>query len=323
MKKIMIILQFLLIVSYILLIKKEFPIFPQAMRLYELNLPLLELLKKGYIVHFPRYLVVYPSIFLGNLLTIDIHIVNTIYSIIILLITIYLWWNILEHYTVQINFFSYLVMTFFLLLLLTYANGRIIFGYFSEILLVNYLSRYRFKINLITLLALFFSSISSGVMSVIMITCFIFMYLDRKNRNVKRKVIKKIFLDIPIFMLVVYYFIIFIQKNLKYYSNSIFLMLSHGIFRDFFDIPIYLLLLFMLMCFVIFIMVLIFLRKVNKRLSFFYISGGIGWAFGMTAGSLLLPIVIIYFLIIFNSKRKNLNREQKCIEHSIIGEIYN
>ena len=264
MKKIMIILQFLLIVSYILLIKKEFPIFPQAMRLYELNLPLLELLKKGYIVHFPRYLVVYPSIFLGNLLTIDIHIVNTIYSIIILLITIYLWWNILEHYTVQINFFSYLVMTFFLLLLLTYANGRIIFGYFSEILLVNYLSRYRFKINLITLLALFFSSISSGVMSVIMITCFIFMYLDRKNRNVKRKIIKKIFLDIPIFILVVYYFIIFIQKNLKYYSNSIFLMLSHGIFRDFFDIPLYLLLLFMLMCFVIFIMVLIFLRKVNK-----------------------------------------------------------
>ena len=88
-KKIIIILQILSVILYILMIGKKFPIFPQAMSLYELNLPLLELLKKGHILHFPRYMVVYPSIFLGNLLSIDIHIVNTVYSIILLMVIIY------------------------------------------------------------------------------------------------------------------------------------------------------------------------------------------------------------------------------------------
>lgn len=309
-KKVIIISQILLVISYILVIGKKFPIFPQAMSLYELNLPLLEILKKGHILHFPRYLVIYPSIFLGNLLSIDIHTVNTIYSIILLMIIIYLWWNILEHYDIRLNLFSYLIITSFLLLLLTYVNGRIIFGYFSEFLLVNYISRYRFKINFITLLSLFYSTVSSGVMSVIIITCFCFWRLDRTTKKLPRKIIKKIFLDFPIFMLVVYYFVIFMQKNLIYYSNNIFLMLSHGVFRDFFSLPIYLLLLFMLIFFMMFVMVFIFFKKINSRLSIFYISGGIGLAFGLTAGSLLLPIVITYFLIIFNTVRKNFSKKR-------------
>jgi membrane protein len=322
-KKIIIILQILSVILYILMIGKKFPIFPQAMSLYELNLPLLELLKKGHILHFPRYMVVYPSIFLGNLLSIDIHIVNTVYSIILLMVIIYLWWNILECYNIRINLFSYLIMTSFLLLLLTYVNGRIIFGYFSEFLLVNYLSRYRFKINFITLLVLFFSTVSSGVMSVIIITCFCFWHLDKTTKKLPKKIIKKIFFDVPIFILVVYYFIIFMQKNLVYYSNNIFLMLSHGIFRDFFDIPIYLLLLFMLICLMIFVMIFIFFKKINRRLSIFFVSGGIGLAFGLTAGSLLLPIVIIYFLIIFNSVRKNLNKKQTNMKTYLKEEICN
>ncbi|WP_158405982.1 hypothetical protein [Fusobacterium hwasookii] len=46
-------------------------------------------------------------------------------------------------------------------------------------------------------------------------------------------------------------------------------------------------------------------------------------AFGLTAGSLLLPIVIIYFLIIFNSVRKNLNKKQTNMKTYLKEEICN
>lgn len=302
-KKFIILIQFSLIILYVLKIKKVFFIFPQAMRLYNLQLPLLELLKKEYL-HFPRYMVVYPSIFLGELFSIDIHIINTFYSIGLLLLTIILWWNIFERYNIKINFLSFLITTFFFISLLTYINGRIVFGYFSEMLLINYFSQYKFKINPVVCLGLFFSTVSSGVMSVIIIVCFFFCYLDR-NRLSKGNVFSKIFLKLPVVFCVCYYFYIFLKKNLLYYSRNIFLMASHGIFRDIFNIPIYLLFIFMFEFFIFFILSFIVLKKVRYRLSIFYLAGEIGLIFGITAGTLLFPVIITYILIIFNSKKIN------------------
>ena len=95
----------LIILIFIILKKKIFYIFPQAMVLYNYHVSLMTLYKYSNIYHIPRYLVVYPSIYFGELFGIDIHLVNTIYSIIIFIITIVLWWKIIKKYEIKINLF--------------------------------------------------------------------------------------------------------------------------------------------------------------------------------------------------------------------------
>lgn len=288
----------LIIIIFVFLRKKIFYIFPQAMNLYNFHVDLIGLYKYGYIHHIPRYLVVYPSIFFGELLDIDIHLINTIYSMIIFCITIFLWWEIIKKYRIKINLLTCIFLIFFSVGIIFFVNGRIIFAYFSETLLLYYFINRKFQINLKFLVIFLFSSVSSGTMSVILIVCF--LHRKKLENRLRRKKNIKIF-KFFIIILVFYFFIIFAKKNLMYFSGNIFLMMRHGIFSILENLSstIYIMLLIGL---IFFIYITIILRKKNKLLFKFYISSVIGMFFGFTAGSMILPILLIYFLIIFNTK---------------------
>jgi membrane protein len=292
----------LIIIIFIILKKKIFYIFPQAMNVYNFHVGFITLYKYGYIHHIPRYLVVYPSIYFGELFKIDIHLVNTFYSVIIFCITIILWWKIIKKYKVKLNILTWICLLFFSIGIITFVNGRIIFAYFSEALLLYYIIEKKFQINLKFLIIFLFSTVSSGTMSVILITCF----LSRKiiKNNLKSNKIIKLF-KVPIIFIISYFFIIFAKKNLVYYSGNIFELLQHGFFSKLKNISVemYILLLILFLCF---IYLSILLRRIDRLLFRFYISSIIGLVFGFTAGSMILPILLIYFLVIFNSKGKKL-----------------
>lgn len=288
----------LIILIFVFFRRKIFYIFPQAMNLYNLHVGVITLLKYGYIHHIPRYLVVYPSIFLGELLNIDIHLVNTVYSMIIFCMTIILWWRIVKKYKVRINLLTWMFLVLFSIGIINFVNGRIIFAYFSEALLLYYFVEGKFQINLKFLIIFLFSSVSSGTMSVILIICF----LSRKmlNNTARAKKLLRLF-KFPIIIMIGYFFVIFLKKNLIYYSGNIFAMLQHGLFSILENIStgIYILLLIAFICF---ICVSILLKKKDELLFKFYLGSIIGLLFGFTAGSMILPILLVYFLIIFNSK---------------------
>jgi membrane protein len=288
----------LTVVIFVSLRKKIFYIFPQAMNVYNFHVDFITLYKYGYIHHIPRYLVVYPSIFLGELFDIDIHLVNTVYSMIIFCITIILWWRIIKKYRVRINLLTWILLVFFSIGIITFVNGRIIFAYFSEALLLYYFVEEKFQINFKFLIIFLFSSVSSGTMSVILIICF----LSRKmlNNTARAKKLLRLF-KFPIIIMIGYFFLIFLKKNLIYYSGNIFAMLQHGLFAilENLSIEMYVLLLIGLICF---IYITILLKKKDELLFKFYIGSVIGVFFGFTAGSMMLPILLVYFLIIFNSK---------------------
>lgn len=115
---------------------------------------------------------------------------------------------------------------------------------------------------------------------------------------------------IPIILIMLYFFMIFLKKNLAYYSGNIFFMLQHGLFSILENIStdIYILLLIAFICF---ICVSILLKKKDELLFKFYLGSIIGLLFGFTAGSMILPILLIYFLIIFNLKRIKFKRRDK------------
>ena len=288
----------LTVVTFVSLRKKIFYIFPQAMNVYNFHVDFITLYKYGYIHHIPRYLVVYPSIFLGELFDIDIHLVNTVYSMIIFCITIILWWRIIKKYRVRINLLTWILLVFFSIGIITFVNGRIIFAYFSEALLLYYFVEEKFQINFKFLIIFLFSSVSSGTMSVILIICF----LSRKmlNNTARAKKLLRLF-KFPIIIMIGYFFVISLKKNLIYYSGNIFAMLQHGLFAilENLSIEVYVSLLIGLICF---IYITILLKKKDELLFKFYIGSVIGVFFGFTAGSMMLPILLVYFLIIFNSK---------------------
>ena len=288
----------LIILIFVFFRRKIFYIFPQAMNLYNLHVGVITLLKYGYIHHIPRYLVVYPSIFLGELFKIDIHLVNTVYSMIIFCMTIILWWKIVKKYKVRINLLTWMFLVVFSIGIINFVNGRIIFAYFSEALLLYYFVEGKFQINLKFLIIFLFSSVSSGTMSVILIICFL---LRKKMKNYqKTNNFYKLF-KIPIILIMLYFFMIFLKKNLAYYSGNIFFMLQHGLFSILEDISIDIYIL-LLIVFIFFIYVSILLKKKDELLFKFYLGSIVGLLFGFTAGSMILPILLIYFLIIFNSR---------------------
>ena len=106
---------------------------------------------------------------------------------------------------------------------------------------------------------------------------------------------------IPIILIMFYFFMIFLKKNLAYYSGNIFFMLQHGLFSILEDISIDIYIL-LLIVFIFFIYVSILLKKKDELLFKFYLGSIVGLLFGFTAGSMILPILLIYFLIILNSR---------------------
>lgn len=112
------------IIVFVFFKKKIFYIFPQAMNIYNLHVGIITLCKNGYIHHIPRYLVVYPSIFLGELFKINIHLVNTVYSLIIFIVTIILWWKIIKKYKIKINLLTWICLVSFSIII-NFVNGRI------------------------------------------------------------------------------------------------------------------------------------------------------------------------------------------------------
>ncbi|EUB19504.1 MULTISPECIES: hypothetical protein [Fusobacterium] len=297
----------LIILIFIILKKKIFYIFPQAMNVYNFHVGFITLYKYGYIHHIPRYLVVYPSIYFGELFGIDIHLINTIYSIIIFIITIVLWWKIIKKYEIKINLLTWLCLVCFSIIIIAFVNGRVIFAYFSEALLLYYFIEEKVQINLKFLIIFLFSSVSSGTMSVILITCFLSRKMIKNNLKKKRTI--KIF-KVAIILIVTYFFIIFAKKNLVSYSGNIFKLLQHGLFSKLKNISVEVYVLLIIL-FPYFIYLSIQIRKIDRLLFRFYISSIIGLLFGFTAGTMGVPILMIYFLIVFNSKKRNLKRGSK------------
>ena len=192
-------------------------------------------------------------------------------------------------------------------IIVAFVNGRIIFAYFSEALLLYYFIEKKFQINLKFLIIFLFSSVSSGTMSVILITCFLSRKMIKNSLKKKRTI--KIF-KVAIILIVTYYFIIFAKKNLISYSGNIFKLLQHGLFSKLKNIyiEVYALL---IVLFPYFIYLSIQMRKIDRLLFRIYISSIIGLLFGFTAGTMGVPILMIYFLIVFNSKKRNLKRGSK------------
>ncbi len=198
-------------------------------------------------------------------------------------------------------------MLCFSIVIIISVNGRIIFAYFSEALLLYYLLENKIQINLKFIIIFLFSTVSSGTMSVILLVFF----LSRKiiKNNLKTNKFIKI-LKIPIILIVLYFFIIFVKKNLIYYSGDMFALLQHGFFSKLYNISTEMYI-FLILIFFFFLYITFLLKKVDKLLFRFYISSIIGLIFGFTAGSMVLPILLIYFLIIFNSKGKKLKKRGK------------
>ena len=93
--------------------------------------------------------------------------------------------ELIKKYEIKINLLTWLCLVCFSIIIVAFVNGRIIFAYFSEALLLYYFIEKKFQINLKFLIIFLFSSVSSGTMSVILITCF----LSRKmiKNNLKKK----------------------------------------------------------------------------------------------------------------------------------------
>lgn len=114
----------------------SYNVFPQAYVIYENKIQIKELV---YIFHphFPRYLLITPSVFLSKILNINIHIINTGYSILLLVFIQKFMLDIILFYKKRISIIVIFLITVFIVIISLVVNGRIIFIFLGQTLILK------------------------------------------------------------------------------------------------------------------------------------------------------------------------------------------
>lgn len=183
-----------------------------------------------------------------------------------------------------------------------FQNGRGIFGCFSILLLFYTLSIKNVKLKWISLLvAAIFSNVSSGIFSVLIITI-VLGALNKSFFFIKKKhLIFILFLTLPLF-------IIYLDKNLKFYDYDLFKLLSHGLGIIFHVDYIILLPLGFIFFTIIFLIsfYLIINPKIIYTIEFPFITASIiGLFFGFSSFNCFIYVYLLLFLQKLNFVQKN------------------
>lgn len=289
-----------LMITYIILMKLNiiyFKVFPQALVLIQSNSTLCYLLKTKH-PHTPRYIIELPSLIFSKLLDIDIHRVNTYYSIFLLVFSYNLLLKIYKKLRIMDNFTNFLTM----LLLIIFAliiNGRFIFSFFGEILLMYSIILKKRKY----ILALFFSMVSSGTMMVVVISMII-IGLRKKIYRYKKWMTIILLLLIPIGK----YVLLMIKRNYIYFDKNILKIFSHGILDKiyFINIKLMFIVLILIISIVFLFLKNIYVKYFELREIVIIIGSSIFCGlFGKTTFMMgLLPTFILSIYLFFRIGRK-------------------
>lgn len=180
-----------------------------------------------------------------------------------------------------------------------FQNGRGVLGCFAILLLyISCVTRYNNLRWFFLIIAAVFANVSSGIFSVFAITVIIGVW-NRSFVFIKRKYL--LFILLPVVPL----FILYLNKNLAYYDNSFFNLLSHGlgiIFHyDFFYVLPILILLFFLFLFLFYY--LFFLEpRLLSSIGFPFITASIvGLFFGFSSFNCFVYVHILFVLYKFRT----------------------
>ena len=201
----------------------------------------LDLSSKSIIVHAPRFYLISPVYFLSSLLDLSVDYLFTLYALTSLFATSCLWRAVRElNYGISK---SDLIISLFPFLLIPFINGRFAFGIFGLSWLLYFIvSNIRYGVTLSRLLQLipifFLINVSSGIFSLALLLLIATLNLQWKSYLDRREFISYIemtffvFLFISILVILIYFMVIFLDKNIVFYGGGIsgvFAMLGHGL----------------------------------------------------------------------------------------------
>lgn len=280
-----------------------YKVFPQAYVIYENKTQLKELIYQFH-PHFPRYLLITPSIFLSKILNINIHIANTGYSIILLVFIQKFMLDIISFYKKRISIIVIILITVFTVIISLIVNGRIIFIFLGQTLILKSLIYKNRKLkNFKIFIGILFTSASSGTLVVTIGS--IILYILR-NKKIKFKYIIY-FLGIEIF--IIKYVIVMLMRNYRFFDKKIINILNHGIFMSFNGKV-------LLVIVISYIIVIYTYYKKNPKtiLKDFEIVALFGGMFGITTFFMvLIPGILHLFKLKFIKRKKNEFRKNKNI----------
>lgn len=207
-----------------------------------------------------------------------------------------------------------LPMLFFFMIISFFMNGRIVFAIVGNTLLLYLLYRSFYtplgfkkkKLIPFFILALWLVFVSSGSFFVFLLTTVVFFTINVLVRFSQiRKKIFRIFSVFTIALIVMYPIIItFFEKNVQYYDNSIFGMLSHGLGIYLVEY-IYIMYIFFLLVIFSLPISISFLRRYNilvLPLSMMLSSFAVG-LFGFSALLSGIPAYLIFFYMFIDRKK--------------------
>jgi len=190
------------------------------------------------LVHLPRFLVVFPSYYFGQVLDIDENKVFTIYVVLLASLTSLIWIKAQRMLILKARNINYTFILPFILLF--FINGRFMFALFGLSLLMMGLIKLKLKlidgITIVQIMISFlYASVSSGTFSVAILFLFItswrLVLRSLLTGNFFAKFLK--ILSMILFLtFLFYFFFLFLQKNLDYYGGGLegtFNILSHGL----------------------------------------------------------------------------------------------
>ncbi len=191
------------------------------------NIGQLNFLEPSLLVHIPRFIVVYPSFYFGELFDIDENLMFTIYVIILTSLTSMIWLNVQKILVIKREYINYSFVTPFFLLF--FVNGRSVFALFGLSLLMVLLIKLRLKLHgpyvfAGIVISLLYASVSSGTFSVallfLILTSWRLVLNSLLTGNVFVKFVKTL-AGLLCFTFLIYFFFLFLKKNLDYYGGGV------------------------------------------------------------------------------------------------------
>lgn len=211
-------------------------IWSQIEYIYSINQ--LNVLDPGLLVHLPRFLVVYPSYIIGDILEIDPNKIFTIYVSILTSLTSLIWIKTQKLIVVYKKNRNYIFI--FPFVLLSIINGRFMFALFGLSLLMYVLIKLKLKLigsiaGIWIVISLLYASVSSGTFSVALL----FMIFT-SWRTVLQSILSggsfakcaKFLIGFLVLTLLMYFLLLFLLKNLDYYGGGFdgaVNIISHGL----------------------------------------------------------------------------------------------
>ena len=210
---------------------KEFVLWPQVTELQGSDpIAVLTAFKSNAI----RYLLTYPIFFFSSLFKLDLVFLFTVFGIFMITLSSYFLSRIVNLFLRSNMGLIDLLSLTFMGSLLFYANGRMIYAFLGTSLLVYTLLRCKilildkryFSLILLILIGNLLTNVSSGTSTIAMtltLTSLFFCLLDK--RTFKPSLMLLVSLAAAAYPL----FLIYLDKNLTFYGNSLINMLEHGV----------------------------------------------------------------------------------------------